>query len=86
MPAAAMAQSVCGDRDEIVDALDRAHGERKTAVALAASGGVVELFTAADGGWTLLYTLPGGVACLLAVGEAWEAWRPAPVEPRTRTH
>jgi hypothetical protein len=80
------AQGVCGDRDEIVAALEQTYGERKTAVALSGGGGLVELYTAADGRWTLLYTAPAGPTCLLAAGEAWQSWA-TPVEtPKTRTH
>ena len=65
----AAAQSVCGERVEIVNALEAAHKERKAAAGLSGNGGVVELFTAINGTWTLLLTLPGGPTCMLgAVG------------------
>ena len=70
----AMAQSVCGERVEIVNALEAGHKERKTAAGLSGNGGVVELFTGSNGTWTLLLTLPGGPTCLLGAGEAWEGW------------
>lgn len=71
----ASSQSVCGERDEIVKALKRGHHERKTAAGLSGSGGLVELFTATDGSWTLLLTIPGGPTCLLGSGEDWEPWK-----------
>jgi hypothetical protein len=74
-PAAAQsAQMVCGERVEIVNALEAGHQEQKTAAGLSGNGGLVELFTGAAGSWTLLLTLPGGPTCLLGAGEAWEGW------------
>ena len=80
----AAAQSVCGERVEIVNALEAAHKERKAAAGLSGNGGVVELFTAINGTWTLLLTLPGGPTCMLGAGEAWEGWPQggAAAEPR----
>jgi hypothetical protein len=76
-PAAAqMAQMVCGERVEIVNALQSGHQEKRTAGGLSGSGGLVELFTGDSGTWTLLLTLPGGPTCLLGAGEAWEGSLP----------
>ena len=80
------AQGVCGDREKIVAALEQGYGERKSAVALTDSGGLVELYVAADGSWTLLYTVPAGLTCFLAAGEAWESWAARPDSPKTRVH
>lgn len=64
--------AVCGDRATIVAALRGDHGETKAARGLATGGGLVELFTAETGTWTLLLTLPGGPTCLMGVGDSWE--------------
>ena len=77
LPAPAAAQMVCGERVEIVNALQSGHQERKTAGGLSGSGGLVELFTGDSGTWTLLLTLPGGPTCLLGAGEDWEGAMPA---------
>lgn len=69
------AQMVCGERVEIVNALESGHQEQKTAAGLSGNGGLVELFTGDAGTWTLLLTLPGGPTCLLGAGEAWEGWK-----------
>jgi hypothetical protein len=80
------AQMVCGERVEIVNALESGHQEQKTAAGLSGNGGLVELFTGDAGTWTLLLTLPGGPTCLLGAGEAWEGWtsngKPKGSEPR----
>jgi hypothetical protein len=76
-PAAAQtAQMVCGERVEIVNALQSGHQEKRMAGGLSGSGGLVELFTGDSGTWTLLLTLPGGPTCLLGAGEAWEGSLP----------
>lgn len=72
----AAAQMVCGERVEIVKALESGHQEKKTAAGLSGNGGLVELYTAMTGTWTLLLTLPGGPTCLLGSGEEWEGWKP----------
>jgi len=74
MASPAMAQAVCGERVAIVNALEAGHKEQKAAAGLSGNGGIVELFTASSGSWTLLLTLPGGPTCLLGAGEAWEGW------------
>lgn len=86
-PAAAQTgQMVCGERVEIVNALQSGHQEKRTAGGLSGSGGLVELFTGDAGTWTLLLTLPGGPTCLLGAGEAWEGPMPGEdpgaVQPR----
>lgn len=73
--APAQAQMVCGERVEIVKALESGHQEQKTAAGLSGNGGLVELFTAMTGSWTLLLTVPGGPTCLLGSGEEWEGWK-----------
>lgn len=72
----AKAQMVCGERLEIVKALETGHQEQLTARGLSGNGGLVELFTALSGSWTLLLTIPGGPTCLLGSGEEWEGWKP----------
>ena len=81
LPAPAQAQMVCGERAEIVKALKSGHQERKTAAGLSGSGGLVELYTAVTGTWTLLLTIPGGPTCLLGSGDEWEGWNPDWDEP-----
>ena len=51
---------------------------------LSGSGGLVELYTAATGTWTLLLTIPGGPTCLLGSGDEWEGWKPS-FDPKDRT-
>ena len=70
--APANAQSVCGDRTEIVSRLESGYEEQAAAIGLSGTGGVVERYRSEKGSWTLLITRPTGVSCLLAAGESWE--------------
>lgn len=70
------AQMVCGKRTDIVKALKDGHSEQRTAAGISGNGGLVELFTAGTGTWTLLMTVPGGPTCLLGSGEEWEGFDP----------
>lgn len=70
----AQAQMVCGERVDIVKALEDGHEEQRSAAGISGNGGLVELFTANTGTWTLLMTVPGGPTCLLGSGEAWEGF------------
>ena len=66
------ADIVCMDRQALVAALARRHGERQRALGVTPGGAALELWAAPDGAtWTLLLTVPGGLACLLAAGDDW---------------
>ena len=63
---------VCADRAEVVAHLAAEYGERQRAAGPALDGRVVELFASANGkSWTLIVTMPNGIACLMAAGEGW---------------
>ncbi len=80
IPASAKSQQVCGDRAKIVAHLGSDYKEGRAGIGLAASGTVVELFTADSGTWTMLMTAPGGQTCVMGSGEGWEqTQRPKPV-------
>ncbi len=67
------AQRVCGGRDSVSEKLQASYDEQPTAIGLASSGSVLEIFTSPTGTWTIVMTQPDGVSCLMAVGEHWEA-------------
>ena len=69
---------MCGPRTEIVAKLESKYGETIHAVGLAGGGGgVVELLVSDESGsWTLLFSKPNGMTCLLAAGESWETVPP----------
>ena len=68
----------CGDRSVIVEALEVEHGETRRFWAMSGQR-VVETFASDAGTWTILLTDPTGKACIVGVGDAFEA-----VEPQTR--
>jgi hypothetical protein len=72
----------CAPRGDVVARLADSFGETRRAIGLGAGGRVVELYASeASGSWTILVTLPTGLACLLAAGEAFEASPPAAASP-----
>lgn len=77
LPAAAQSQRACGERDRIVERLASKYGETRQSIGLNHNNGVLEVFASDETGtWTILITMPTGMACLLAAGESWD---PAPV-------
>ena len=69
----ASAQSACASHAELTKQLGSAYSEAQVAVGLASNGGVVEVFSTDDGSsWTIVMTMPTGMSCVVASGEAWE--------------
>ena len=62
----------CGDHTEITSRLGKTYGESRAGLGLLEDGRMVEIFTSQQGTWTLLITVPSGVTCLVASGEAWQ--------------
>ena len=77
IPASAKSQQVCGDRAKIVAHLGSDYKEGRSGIGLAASGTVVELFTAETGTWTMLMTAPGlfSVAAIGILGTLGDSLR-----------
>ena len=72
-PTTSQAQQVCGDRTELLEALESTYQETPRAIGLAQDGGLLELLIAPSGGWTILVTYPGGPTCVLTTGDGWES-------------
>lgn len=68
----ANAQMLCGQRAEIIESIDQKYKERPAAYGLSGDKMMVELYTSERGTWTMLMTRPGGVSCIMAVGQSWE--------------
>jgi hypothetical protein len=71
----AIAEMICAPRAEIVA---RLQGSEVAAAGLRDSEAVLEVWTKASGDWTLVQSYANGTACILAIGEAWEALTPPP--------
>lgn len=68
------ARQACADRERVVERLAEKYGESRQAMGLGANNGVVEVFASSETGtWTITVTMPNGVTCLVASGQAYEA-------------
>jgi hypothetical protein len=68
----ARAQSQCGDRTSIVNILSERYAEKPVATGMTQGGGIIEIFAAKDGSWTMIVTMPTGHSCFMAAGKDWE--------------
>jgi hypothetical protein len=71
----AIAEMICAPRAEIVA---RLQGAEVAGAGLRDTEAVLEVWTKASGAWTLVQSYANGTACILAMGEAWEAVVPPP--------
>jgi len=66
--------SNCGPRDVVVSRLADRYGESRQSIGLGGENQVVEVFASLETGtWTITVTLPNGLTCLVASGQAFEA-------------
>lgn len=64
----------CAPRAVVVARLADGFGESPQAAGLGAQGQMVEMFASRETGtWTITVTRPGGLTCLVASGDAFEA-------------
>jgi hypothetical protein len=78
VPAAAqspIAEVICAPRDEL---LLRLRGAEIAGAGLRYEDAVLEVWAEPSGDWTLVQSYANGTACILAMGEAWEAVVPPP--------
>lgn len=69
----AQARNNCGQRAAIVDRLANTYGETRQSMGLGANNAVVEVFASQESGtWTITLTMPSGMTCLVATGQAYE--------------
>lgn len=74
LPMAASAQNQnCAPREVVVERLADRYGESRQAIGLGSNNAVVEVFANTEGGsWTITVTMPNGITCLVASGQAYE--------------
>lgn len=71
-PAVAQSQ-YCAPRDRIVTELTKKHGESRQSVGLQRNSQVMETWAnPSTGSWTIIVSLPTGLSCLVAAGEAFQ--------------
>ncbi len=69
----AAAQTLCGERAEILDRLEQRFAETPQAIGLSEDGALVEVVVSPTGGWTILVTYPKRPSCVVATGKGWES-------------
>lgn len=66
----------CGARNEMLGHLAGKYDEEPVAMGLATNGSLVEVLSNANGGsFTIVYTTPEGLTCMMAAGSNWEMIR-----------
>lgn len=64
----------CADRAQVVNRLSDGYGETRQSMGIGRNNTVVEVFASEEtGSWTITVTLPNGMTCLLASGQAYES-------------
>ncbi|MBO9445599.1 hypothetical protein [Ruegeria sp. R14_0] len=63
----------CAPRDEVIKRLAETYGETRQGIGIARQGAVMEVYASdQSGSWTITVTLPDGMTCLVASGQAYE--------------
>lgn len=63
----------CAPREAVVERLSSGYGESRQSMGLGANNQVVEVFAnTGTGSWTITVTMPNGLTCLVASGQAFE--------------
>lgn len=63
----------CAPRPDVLQRLAETYGETRRGIGMAQQGAVMEVFVSDETGtWTITVTLPNGLTCLVAAGEAYE--------------
>ena len=65
-------QTTCDQRTLIAQQLRDQYREQRTGVGIMQDGTLVELFTSADGSFTIIVTTVFGLSCVTLFGEDWE--------------
>ncbi len=74
------AQTACTGHSDLAEKLGRAYSEAPVARGLVNDGALLEVYSTGDGNtWTMVLTMPNGVSCVVAVGEAWTELLALPV-------
>ena len=75
----------CAPRAVVLQSLQARFGEVLIARGLATGGTLVEVLANDKGTWTMLFTRPEGISCMVLTGEAWERVEPKPpADPEVR--
>lgn len=75
-PAMAQQSAPCVKRTDFLNHLSSNYDEAPVAMGVTASGRVLEVVASDHGSWTIIVTMPNGIACGIASGESWESVLP----------
>ena len=70
-PAFAQQGVTCGDREFVTAKLEAKYGEIQQGAGLVSADKVLELWSSAEGSWTILMTRSDGLTCIMAAGNYW---------------
>ena len=63
----------CADHETVVTRLAERYGETRQSIGLGTNNAVIEVFASLETGtWTITFTQPGQLTCLVAAGQAFE--------------
>ena len=64
----------CAPRDAVLKFLAKSYGEIQQSQGLGANNAIIEVFASdTTGSWTITVTMPSGLTCLVASGQAFES-------------
>jgi hypothetical protein len=63
----------CGKRSDLLAHFQEAYHEVPNVLGLTTDGRLLEVVVAPTGTWTMLVTVPGGPACVVATGQDWQS-------------
>ena len=66
------AETICGQRAEILEGLAQTYSEVPNGIGMAANGAVIEVLLSPTGSFTIVMTQPNGISCLMLTGDTWE--------------
>lgn len=73
LQATAQSMRQCGQRDTVLSRLAERYGETRQSIGLGSNNAVMEVFASDETGtWTITVTMPNGMTCLVASGQAFE--------------
>lgn len=77
----ALAQMVCAARNDLLAHFAKRFEEVPNGVGITDQGALLELLVSPTGTWTMIITVPGGTACVVATGQSWETLPAAQSKP-----
>ena len=71
-----LAEIVCEERDLLLQRFARAKGAERQGHGMRGPDAIVEVWAVpSTGAWTMVQTYANGIACVVAMGDHWEALR-----------